>query len=77
MDPDACLAEMREAIAEGNRLHDEAGELMEEANDSGQENDECLVREQAAEQFALAAQRAQSLDEWLSRGGALPTAWAR
>lgn len=77
MDPNTALAEMRAALAEARRLHDEADELCDEANESGSENEEFAVREAAYEQDAIAAERAAALDEWLSKGGFLPTAWVR
>ncbi len=77
MDPDQALADMRAAHAEALRLHDAADRLCDEANASGHENNEFAVREQAMEQAGIASDRAAALDEWLSKGGALPAAWRR
>jgi hypothetical protein len=77
MDPNETLAQMRAAIAAGKQLHEEASDLCDEANETGTENNEFEVREAASDQDQIAAMRAADLDEWLSKGGALPDAWRK
>ena len=69
MDPNTALAAIRTAVAQMQALIEDASVWEEDTRyalgDDGKDAAESLV------------EHVQALDEWLSRGGFLPDAWAR
>lgn len=64
MDPNACLEELRQLAAETNWERDKP-ELH------------AMDKETPRARAERMAELVESLDGWLSKGGFLPTAWAR
>lgn len=72
MDPNKALTEARRLWRQADHLWVVAADAEE---DGGPEHRVAELREQAWEVYRECADQYEALDEWISRGGFLPTLW--